>query len=393
MKRIYMDYAATTPTSPEVLDAMRPFMLESFGNPSSVHLFGREAKVALDDARERVAALLSATPEEIVFTSGGSESTNLAIKGCAEANARKGRHVITSSIEHHACLDAVKHLGRNGFETTYLPVDGDGIIDLNALRDAIRDDTILVSIIHANNEVGTIQPVEEIIEIAHERGAIVHLDSIQAVGAIPVCASELGADLISMSAHKFYGPKGIGALYVKKGVKVVPLIHGGPHERKRRAGTQNVAGAVGMAKALELAVEHVDDEVARLTKLRDRMIDAILTQIDHVRLNGHRTRRLPNNVNVSIEYVEGEAMLLNLDVKGIAVSSGSACSSGSLSPSHVLMAMGVPSEIAHGSLRFSMGKGTTEADVDHVVRTLVDIVAKLRQMSPLYVSGPCDCKG
>lgn len=393
MKRIYMDYAATTPTSPEVLDAMRPFMLESFGNPSSVHLFGREAKVALDDARERVAALLSATPEEIVFTSGGSESTNLAIKGCAEANARKGRHVITSSIEHHACLDAVKHLGRNGFETTYLPVDGDGIIDLNALRDAIRDDTILVSIIHANNEVGTIQPVEEIIEIAHERGAIVHLDSIQTVGAIPVCASELGADLISMSAHKFYGPKGIGALYVKKGVKVVPLIHGGPHERKRRAGTQNVAGAVGMAKALELAVEHVDDEVARLTKLRDRMIDAILTQIDHVRLNGHRTRRLPNNVNVSIEYVEGEAMLLNLDVKGIAVSSGSACSSGSLSPSHVLMAMGVPSEIAHGSLRFSMGKGTTEADVDHVVRTLVDIVAKLRQMSPLYVSGPCDCKG
>ncbi|HOB90490.1 MAG: cysteine desulfurase NifS [Bacillota bacterium] len=393
MKRIYMDYAATTPTSPEVLDAMRPYMLEDFGNPSSIHSFGREAKKALDDARGKVASLLSVAPEEIVFTSGGSESTNLAIKGCATANAKRGRHIITSSIEHHACLDAVKYLARNGFEATYLPVDGDGVIDLNALRAAIRDDTVLVSVIHASNEVGTIQPVKEIIEIAHEKGALVHLDSVQTVGAIPVNIRELGADLVSMSAHKFYGPKGVGALYVRKGVRITPLIHGGPHEKKRRAGTQNVAGAVGMAKALELAVEQMDQEVPRLTRLREKMIDAILSRIDHVRINGHRTRRLPNNVNVSIEYVEGEAILLNLDVKGIAVSSGSACSSESLSPSHVLLAMGVPPEVAHGSLRLSMGRGTTEDDVDYVVEALVDIVAKLRQMSPLYVSGPCDCKG
>ncbi|MGB4475636.1 MAG: cysteine desulfurase NifS [Bacillota bacterium] len=393
MKRIYMDYAATTPTSPEVLDAMRPYMLEDFGNPSSIHSFGREAKKALDDARWKVASLLSVAPEEIVFTSGGSESTNLAIKGCATANAKRGRHIITSSIEHHACLDAVKYLARNGFEATYLPVDGDGVIDLNALRAAIRDDTVLVSVIHASNEVGTIQPVKEIIEIAHEKGALVHLDSVQTVGAIPVNIRELGADLVSMSAHKFYGPKGVGALYVRKGVRITPLIHGGPHEKKRRAGTQNVAGAVGMAKALELAVEQMDQEVPRLTRLREKMIDAILSRIDHVRINGHRTRRLPNNVNVSIEYVEGEAILLNLDVKGIAVSSGSACSSESLSPSHVLLAMGVPPEVAHGSLRLSMGRGTTEDDVDYVVEALVDIVAKLRQMSPLYVSGPCDCKG
>ncbi len=388
-----MDYAATTPTSPEVLDAMRPYMLEDFGNPSSIHSFGREAKKALDDARGKVASLLSVAPEEIVFTSGGSESTNLAIKGCATANAKRGRHIITSSIEHHACLDAVKYLARNGFEATYLPVDGDGVIDLNALRAAIRDDTVLVSVIHASNEVGTIQPVKEIIEIAHEKGALVHLDSVQTVGAIPVNIRELGADLVSMSAHKFYGPKGVGALYVRKGVRITPLIHGGPHEKKRRAGTQNVAGAVGMAKALELAVEQMDQEVPRLTRLREKMIDAILSRIDHVRINGHRTRRLPNNVNVSIEYVEGEAILLNLDVKGIAVSSGSACSSESLSPSHVLLAMGVPPEVAHGSLRLSMGRGTTEDDVDYVVEALVDIVAKLRQMSPLYVSGPCDCKG
>lgn len=388
-----MDYAATTPTSPEVLDAMRPYMLEDFGNPSSIHSFGREAKKALDDARGKVASLLSVAPEEIVFTSGGSESTNLAIKGCATTNAKRGRHIITSSIEHHACLDAVKYLARNGFEATYLPVDGDGVIDLNALRAAIRDDTVLVSVIHASNEVGTIQPVKEIIEIAHEKGALVHLDSVQTVGAIPVNIRELGADLVSMSAHKFYGPKGVGALYVRKGVRITPLIHGGPHEKKRRAGTQNVAGAVGMAKALELAVEQMDQEVPRLTRLREKMIDAILSRIDHVRINGHRTRRLPNNVNVSIEYVEGEAILLNLDVKGIAVSSGSACSSESLSPSHVLLAMGVPPEVAHGSLRLSMGRGTTEDDVDYVVEALVDIVAKLRQMSPLYVSGPCDCKG
>lgn len=388
-----MDYAATAPMLPEVLDAMRPYMLENFGNPSSIHSFGREAKRALDEARERIATMLSATPDEIVFTSGGSESTNLAIRGCAESYARRGRHIITTSIEHHACLDPVKQLARDGFEATYLPVDQDGLIDLDALRRSIRDDTILVSVVHANNEVGTVQPVEEIIEIAHEQGALVHLDSIQAVGAIPMNVRRLDADLISMSAHKFYGPKGIGGLYVKKGVRITPLIHGGPHERKRRAGTQNVAAAVGMARALELAIEHMGDEIPKLTALRDKMIEQIMSRIDHVRLNGHRTRRLPNNVNVSIAYVEGEAMLLNLDLKGIAVSSGSACTSGSLEPSHVLMAMGIEPEIAHGSLRMTMGRGTTEDDVEYVVSNLVDVVAKLREMSPLYASGPCDCKG
>jgi cysteine desulfurase len=392
MKRVYMDYAATTPVAPEVLEAMVPYMTEHFGNPSSIHSFGREAKQTLEKAREAIATLLEARPEEIVLTSGGSESSNLAIKGCAEAYTKKGRHVITTSVEHHASLDAVKHLAKNGFEATYLPVDRDGIVDLNALRNAVRDDTILVSVIHANNEVGTIQPVKEIVAIAHEKGALVHVDSVQVVGSMPVSVRDLDVDLMSMSAHKFYGPKGMGGLYVKRGVRILPLIHGGPHEKKLRAGTQNVAGAVGMAKALELAVARMGDEVPRLTGLRDRMIEQITSRIDHVRLNGHRTRRLPNNVNVSVEYVEGEAMLLNLDLKGIAVSSGSACSSGSLEPSHVLMAMGIPHEIAHGSLRFTLGRSTTEADVEYVVSSLVDIVAKLREMSPLYPSGPCKCK-
>jgi cysteine desulfurase len=387
-----MDYAATTPVAPEVLEAMEPYMTEHFGNPSSIHSYGREARQALEKAREAVAAMLEARPEEIVFTSGGSESSNLTIKGCAEAYARKGRHIVTTSVEHHASLDAVKHLAENGFETTFLPVDRDGLVDLHVLRSVLRDDTILVSVIHANNEVGTIQPVKEIVEIAHERGALVHVDSVQVVGAMPVSVRELGVDLMSMSAHKFYGPKGMGGLYVKRGVRIVPLIHGGPHERKLRAGTQDVAGAVGMARALELAIERMEDEIPRLTCLRDKMIEAIASRIDHVRLNGHRTRRLPNNVNISVEYVEGEAMLLNLDLKGIAVSSGSACSSGSLEPSHVLMAMGVPHEIAHGSLRFTLGRSTSEEDVEYVVSTLVDVVAKLREMSPLYPSGPCRCK-
>jgi len=392
MKRVYMDYAATTPVAPEVLEAMAPYMTEHFGNPSSIHSFGREAKQTLEKARETIATLLEARPEEIVFTSGGSESSNLAIKGCAEAYSRKGRHIITTSVEHHASLDAVKHLSKNGFEATYLPVDRDGLVDLNALKNALRDDTILVSVIHANNEVGTIQPVKEIVEIAHEKGALVHVDSVQVVGSLPVSVRDLDIDLMSMSAHKFYGPKGMGGLYVKRGVRILPLIHGGPHEKKLRAGTQNVAGAVGMAKALELAVERMGDEVPRLTGLRDKMIEEITSRIDHVRLNGHRIKRLPNNVNVSVEYVEGEAMLLNLDLKGIAVSSGSACSSGSLEPSHVLMAMGIPHEIAHGSLRFTLGRSTTEADVEYVVSSLADIVAKLREMSPLYPSGPCKCK-
>jgi cysteine desulfurase len=392
MKRVYMDYAATTPVAPEVIEAMMPYMTEHFGNPSSIHSSGREARQALEKARETIATLLEAKPEEVVFTSGGSESSNVAIKGCAEANSKKGRHIVTTSVEHHASLDAVKHLAKNGFETTFLPVDKDGLVDLSALKSALRDDTILVSVIHANNEVGTIQPVKEIADIAHERGALFHVDSVQVVGSLPVSVRDLDVDLMSMSAHKFYGPKGVGALYVKRGVRIVPLIHGGPHEKKLRAGTQDVAGAVGMAKALELAVERMGDEIPRLTSLRDRMIEGITSRIDHVRLNGHRTRRLPNNVNISVEYVEGEAMLLNLDLKGIAVSSGSACSSGSLEPSHVLMAMGIPHEIAHGSLRFTLGRSTTEEDVEYVISTLVDVVAKLRQMSPLYPSGPCRCK-
>ncbi|MGE5529277.1 MAG: cysteine desulfurase NifS [Patescibacteria group bacterium] len=385
MRRIYLDHAATTPVDPRVVEAMIPYFTDNFGNPSSIHWFGREGRNALDRARAETARLLGAAdPSEIVFTGGGSEADNLAVKGAARALADKGRHVITSAIEHHAVYDAVGALGREGFRVTYLPVDPDGLVSPDDLRRALADDTILVSVMHANNEVGTIEPIKELAAVAHERGALFHTDAVQSVGSIPVDVRELGVDLLSLSAHKFYGPKGVGALYVRRGVRLAQLIHGGGQERNRRAGTENVAGIVGLAAALRLAVEDLPERAGRLAALRDRLIEGIPAAIEHVRLNGHRTRRLPGNANFSFEFVEGESLLLNLDLAGVAASSGSACTSGSLEPSHVLLGMGLCHEVAHGSLRFTLGRENTEEDVDHVLSIMPGIVGRLRAMSPLY---------
>ena len=383
MKPIYLDHAATTPIRAEVLEAMMPYLTEQFGNASTVYSWGREARKALDQARQTVADVIGADFNEIIFTSGGSEADNLAIKGAAWEYSHKGKHIITSCIEHPAVLNTMKRLEQEGFEVTYLPVSPEGIVSVEAFQNALRNDTILVSIMHANNEIGTIQPIAEIGKIAHERGILVHTDAVQSVGLLDVNVKELNVDMLSMSAHKLYGPKGVGALYVRKGVRLVPLIHGGGQERRRRAGTENLAGIVGFAKALALAEAEKADVVPKIQKLRDRLLDGIL-QIPHVRLNGSRTNRLPNNVNVCFEFIEGESLLLNLDMKGIAASSGSACTSGSLDPSHVLLALGLPHEIAHGSLRLSLGKDNTEAEIDYVLECLPPIVDRLRQMSPLY---------
>jgi cysteine desulfurase len=384
MRRIYLDHAATTPTHPEVVKAMLPYFTEAFGNPSSIYSYGREARKAVEEARARVAELIGARTEEIIFTSGGTEADNFAIKGVAFANEHRGNHIITSSIEHHAVLEVCKFLERRGFKITYLPVDEYGMVDPQDVRRAITDKTILISVMHANNEVGTIEPIEEIGTIAREAGVYLHTDAVQTVGHIPVDVEKLKVDLLSLSAHKLYGPKGVGALYVRKGVRLVSLLHGGEQEKKRRAGTENVAGIVGLGKAAELARQSMDEEIHRLTSLRDRLIKGILERIDHSRLNGHPTRRLPNNVNVTVDYVEGESMLLNLDLEGICASTGSACSSSSLEPSHVLLALGLSPERAHGSLRFSLGKDNTEDDVDQVIEVLPRIVTKLRAMSPLF---------
>jgi len=386
MKRIYLDYAATTPTHPEVVKAMLPYFTDSYGNPSSVHIFGQEAKGAMGEARARVAALVEARKDEIVFTSGGTEADNLALKGVAFANEQKGKHIITSSIEHHAVLESLRFLEKQGFRVTYLPVDQYGMVDPQDVKGAIAEDTVLISIMHANNEVGTIQPIAEIGKIARERGVYFHTDAVQTVGHMPVNVNEMGVDLLSMSAHKLYGPKGVGALYVRKGTRLVSLIHGGDQERRRRASTENIPGIVGFGKAAEIARGKMAEEAARLTALRDRLIEGLLTRIEDIRLNGHPTQRLPNNVNVSIRYVEGESMLLDLDMEGIAPSTGSACSSSSLEPSHVLLALGLSHEEAHGSLRFSLGRETTGADVERVLEVLPPIVAKLRAMSPLFKS-------
>ena len=383
MKPIYLDHAATTPIRAEVLEAMMPYLTEQFGNASTVYSWGREARKALDQARQTVADVIGADFNEIIFTSGGSEADNLAIKGAAWEYSHKGKHIITSCIEHPAVLNTMKRLEQEGFEVTYLPVSPEGIVSVEAFQNALRNDTILVSIMHANNEIGTIQPIAEIGKIAHERGILVHTDAVQSVGLLDVNVKELNVDMLSMSANKLYGPKGVGALYVRKGVRLVPLIHGGGQERRRRAGTENVAGIVGCAHALALAEAEKADVVPKIQKLRDRLLDGIL-QIPHVRLNGSRTNRLPNNVNVCFEFIEGESLLLNLDMKGIAASSGSACTSGSLDPSHVLLALGLPHEIAHGSLRLSLGKDNTEAEIDYVLECLPPIVDRLRQMSPLY---------
>lgn len=383
MKRIYMDHAATTPVRPEVWEAMLPYFSTEFGNPSSVYSWGRSARKALDSARDKVAALLGASASEIVFTSGGSEGANLAIKGVAWADQNKGKHIITSAIEHHAVLDTVLWLETQGFEVTILPVDEYGLVDPAQVEAALRPDTILVSIMYANNEVGTIQPISEIGALVRARGVRFHTDAVQTAGALDLNVDALNVDLLSISAHKFYGPKGVGALYVRKGVRLHPLIHGGGQEKRRRAGTENVAGIVGLAKAFELAQEEREAESARLQKLRDRLIEGLL-QIPHTRVNGSLERRLPNNVSVCFEFIEGESLLLNLDLRGIAASSGSACTSGSLDPSHVLLAMGLSHEIAHGSLRLTLGRENTEADVDFMLQEIPGIVERLRAMSPLY---------
>jgi len=384
MKRIYLDYAATTPIHPEVMKAMLPYFTEAFGNPSSIYSYGQEAKGAIEEARVKVANLINARDEEIVFTSGGTEADNSALKGVVFANENNGNHIITSSIEHHAVIETCKFLERQGFRVTYLPVDEYGLIDPDDVRKAITDKTIIISIMHANNEVGTIEPITEIGKIAKEAGICFHTDAVQTVGHIPVDVNELRVDLLSMSAHKLYGPRGVGALYIRKGTKLVAFMHGGEQERRRRASTENVPGIVGFGKAAELARQEMSQEGKGLTYLRDQLIKSLLKQIDHTRLNGHPTMRLPNNVNVSVEYIEGESMALNLDLEGICVSTGSACSSASLEPSHVLLATGLPHEQAHGSLRFTLGKWTTEEEIRRVMEVLPRIVAKLRAMSPLF---------
>ena len=383
MKRIYLDYAATTPTHPEVVKAMLPYFTDAFGNPSSIYSYGQEAKGAIEEARAKVADLIGARGEELVFTSGGTEADNFALKGVAYANEPKGNHVITSSIEHHAVIETCKFLERRGFRITYLPVDGYGLVDPGDVKKAITDKTILISVMHANNEMGTMEPIAEIGRIAQEAGIYFHTDAVQTMGHISADVNELGVDLLSMSAHKLYGPKGVGALYIRKGTKLIPFMHGGEQERRRRASTENIPGIVGLGRAAELAQEEMSQEAERLTCLRDKLIEGLLERIDHIYLNGHRIMRLPNNVNVSVDYVEGESMVLNLDLEGICVSTGSACSSSSLEPSHVLLALGLSHERTHGSLRFTLGKWTTEEDIGQVLEVLPQIVAKLRAMSPL----------
>jgi cysteine desulfurase len=383
MKRIYLDYAATTPVHPDVLQAMLPYFTESFGNPSSIHSYGQESKEAIEKARIQVAELIGARSEEIIFTSGGTEADNYALQGICLANRNKGNHIITTATEHHAVLETCKFLEKSGCDVNYLPVDKYGMVDPDSIRQAIKPQTVLISIMHANNEVGTIQPVAEAGRIAHEAGVYFHTDAVQTVGHIPADVNGLGADLMSISAHKLYGPKGIGAFYVRKGVKLSPFIHGGGQEKGRRSGTENVAGIVGLGKAAEIAHREMAEEAARLTGLRDMFIAYLQQRIDDTYLNGHPVQRLPNNVNVSIKYIEGESILLNLDMKGICASTGSACSSGNLEPSHVLLSMGCSHEHAHGSLRFTLGKWTTEEELKKVLDVLPPIIEKLRAMSPL----------
>ena len=383
MNRIYMDNAATTAVTPAVMEAMMPYFMACYGNPSSIHSTGRDARRAVDAARRQVAAAIGAQPNEIYFTAGGSESDNWAIKGTAFALKHKGNHIITSAIEHHAVLHTCQWLEKQGFEVTYLPVDEFGMVRLADLEAAITDKTILITIMAANNEIGTIQPIKEIGALAKSRGIYFHTDAVQAIGAVHMDVNDMNIDMLSMSGHKIHGPKGVGMLYIRKGVKIDTFMAGGAQERGKRAGTENLAGIVGLGKAIELATTHLDENVARMTALRDKLIHGILDTIPDVRLNGHPTQRLANNCNVSIRYIEGEALLLRLDLAGIAASSGSACTSGSLDPSHVLLAIGLPHEIAHGSLRLSLGTDTTEEEVDEVLKELPQIVKNLRDMSPL----------
>ena len=410
MKNVYMDYAATTYVKPEVLEEMMPYFTQKFGNPSSFYGISRETKRAIDAAREKVAKGLNCLPDEVYFTGGGSEADNWAIKGIASAhkneeifftaggseadnwaikgiaykNKKKGNHIITTKIEHHAVLHTCEYLEKNGFEVTYLDVDSEGFINLDDLRNAITDKTILVSIMFANNEIGTIQPIKEIGAICKEKKVFFHTDAVQAVGNVPVDVKDMNIDMLSLAGHKIYGPKGIGVLYIRKGIKIDNLIHGGAQEKNRRAGTENIAGIVGLGKAMELATSNLEEHMAKMSALRDRLIDGLL-KIPYTELNGPRgDKRLPGNVNVRFRFIEGESILLSLDFKGVCASSGSACTSGSLDPSHVLLAIGLPHELAHGSLRLTLGAGSTEEDVDYVIEVTPPIIERLRNMSPLW---------
>ena len=383
MNRIYMDNAATTRVTQPVLEAMMPCLTTVYGNPSSVHAFGRDARRLLDEARAKVAAALNAKPNEIYFTGCGTESDNWAVRGSAYALKAKGNHIITSAIEHHAILHTCQQLEREGFKVTYLPVDEYGQVSAADVEKAITPETTLISIMTANNEIGTIQPIAEIGAIARAHGVRFHTDAVQAVGAIPVDVKAMNVDLVSLSGHKLHAPKGVGALYIRSGVRLERLMNGGAQERTQRPGTENMPSIVGLGRAIELATAHLDEKAAYVSALRDRLINGILETIPDTRLNGHPTNRLPGNCNVSIRYIEGESMLLNLDIKGIAASSGSACTSGSLDPSHVLLAIGLTHEVAHGSLRFSLNEDNTEEEVDYVIKSLDEVVRRLRAMSPL----------
>ncbi len=383
-KIIYLDHAATTAARKEVVEAMMPYFTENFGNPSSIYSFASGNKKVITDVRETIAASLNTNAQDIYFTAGGSESDNWALKATAEAYKAKGNHIITSKIEHHAILHTCEYLEKHGFEVTYIDVDENGILRLDQLKEAIRKETILISVMFANNEIGTIQPIKEIGEIAKEHGILFHTDAVQAYGQLPIDVEELNIDMLSASGHKLNGPKGIGFLYIRKGLKLRSLIHGGAQERRRRAGTENVTGIVGLGKAVEIAMATMEERTAKETELRDYLITRILAEIPYARLNGDKKKRLPNNVNISFQFIEGESMLIMLDMAGICGSSGSACTSGSLDPSHVLLAIGLPHEIAHGSLRLTLGEENTKEEMDYVVEQLKEIVGKLRSMSPLY---------
>lgn len=384
-KKVYLDHSATTYIKPEVFDEMLPYLNTYYGNPSSIYAMSRVTEQAIDHARERVAKALNAAKDEIYFTGGGSEADNWALKGVAFAHKNQGNHIITTKIEHHAILHACEFLEKNGFQVTYLPVDSQGFINLDELKQAITDKTILVSVMFANNEIGTIEPIAEIGKICRERKVLFHTDAVQVAGHVPIDVKAMNIDLLSLAAHKFYGPKGVGVLYIRRGVKIESLIHGGGQERGKRAGTENIAGIVGLGKALELSVSNMEEENRHLTFLRDKLINGLTQKIPYARLNGPTgDNRMSSNVNVCFEFIEGESMLLLLDSRGIAASSGSACTSGSLDPSHVLLAIGLPHEIAHGSLRLTLGSATTEEDIDYVLQVLPPIVQRLRDMSPLW---------
>jgi cysteine desulfurase len=386
LKKIYFDHNATTPIAEEVFEAMVPLLTDEWGNPSSIHWAGREPKKAVDEARENVAGLFNCTPPEVIFTGSGSEGNNFAIKGSVFSKKAKGNHIITTKVEHPSVVNTCKYLEREGFEVTWLDVDSSGLIDLDRLKNSITPKTVLITVMYANNETGVISPVKEIGEIAREHKVTFHTDAVQAAGKVPFDVKELNCDLLTISGHKLYAPKGVGALYVRRGVRVVPLIHGGHHERNRRGGTENVAAIAGLGKASELAARDMEEDAARLKKLRDRLEKGLMERIPHTTRNGHLEKRLPNTANLSFEFVEGESLLLNLDMLGIAASSGSACTSGSLEPSHVLIAMGLEPEQSHGSVRFSLGRSNTAEDVDYLIEKMPSIVKRMRSMSPLWSS-------